>query len=347
MIEYKEISVEDIIITGDNPRQLFDEESLRDLGKSMLDDGQLQEILVRPKGDKFELVTGERRVRAAKLVGIPKLRARIEEIDDARVMELRLIENTQRKDLTDAEKGNAVAHLLAKFPEKYPTIKALAEKLKKSKSTINRWLQKSERLSDYVKKCISRKKLSDRTAWLLVKFDHPTQNKLAEAIIKYQIPTKVEELRAEFVKKYELNPEKYPTVESLEKLANEVKGVRKVKIDLSKLSPEARAEVEERLREAKEEAKKVRARRPKKPRRKVRRQGRPKKSMVKPKVREERKPPEPIPEPTVPVEVKELPIGSLWLPIPLYEKVFNLSTERGLTIQETIIYIISQYFGEE
>ena len=58
----------------------------------------------------------------------------------------------------------------------------------------------------------------------------------------------------EFIKRYALNPEKYPTVESLEDLANEVKGIRKVKIDLDQLSPEARAEVERRLKDAKAEA---------------------------------------------------------------------------------------------
>ena len=342
MVEYKEVNVEDIILTSDNPRQIFDEAKLRDLGKSMLEDGQLQEIWVRPKGDKYELVTGERRYRAARLVGIPKIRARIEDVNDARLMEIRLLENTQREDLTEAEKGNAIAHLLAEFPEKYPTIKALAEKLKKSHQVIYVWLLKSERLSDFVKKSISGKKLSNRASRLLVKFDHATQNKLAEAIIKYQIPRSKGdvELRIEFVKRYEFNPEKYPTVESLGELANEVKGVKKVKIDLSKLSPEAKAEVEKTLEEAKEEAEKLRKKRIKKPRRKVRRQGRPpkKKAEPKPPQLEERKPLPPL----VPTEVKSITMA-LNFPIPLWEKITRYQAQKQILLEEAIIALLESH----
>jgi len=350
LVEYREIDIGDIILTGDNPRKNFDEEKLRELGMSMIDDGQLQEVWVRSlENGKYQLVLGERRYRAAKLIGIAKLRARIEDVDDARLVEIRLLENTQREDLTEAEKGNAVAHLLANFPEKYPTIKALAEKLKKTESTVNKWLQKSDRLSDEVKKYVVYKKLSDFEASDLVRFSIDEQNKLAQAIIRYGLG-KVKDgrfLHREFLNSYALHSEKYTTVETLEDLANEVKGVKKVKIDLGKLSPEARGEVEKRLEEAKEEAKKLRAKRPRKPRRNVRRQGRLKKAEVKPKVEEEKKPPEPIPKPVMPIDVKELPVGSLWLPIPLYEKVFELSAEKQLTIPETVIYMVRQYFGEQ
>lgn len=339
MAEYREIDVERIILTSDNPRQIFDEAKLRELGKSMVEAGQLQEIWVRPKGDKFELVTGERRYKAAQLVGITKLRARIEDVDDARLMEIRLIENTQREDLTESEKGNAVAHLLGEFPEKYQTIKALAEKLKKSEFTIKRWLQKSEKLSDFIKKCVMHNTLSDYTAGYLLRFDHETQDKLAQAIIQFEIKQTQHELQKEFIKRYELNSEKYPTVESLEELANEVKGVKKVKIDLSKLSPEARTEVEKRLEEAKEETEKLRKKRIKKPRRKVRRQGRPpKKSIPKPLEPEERKPLPPL----VPVEVKSITMA-LNFPIPLWEKITQYQVQEQILLEEAVISLLETH----
>ena len=344
MAEYKEISVKDIILTGNNPRQIFDEAKLRDLGKSMLEDGQLQEIWVRPKGDKFELVTGERRYRAARLVGIPKIRARIEDVNDARLMEIRLLENTQREDLTEAEKGNAIAHLLANFPEKYFTIGVLAQKLKKSVTTINKWLQKSEKLSDQVKKFTKFGKLSEDVTYKLLKFDHQTQNKLAEALIKFDVKSGETGVQyREFIKRYELNPEKYPTVESLEELANEVKGVKKVKIDLSKLSLEAKAEVEKTLQEAKEEAKKLRAKRLRKPRRKIRRQGRPPKEKgefpPKPTEPGERKP---LPPLTMPKEVKSITVAFNF-PIPLWERITRYQAQKRMILQDAIISLLKSH----
>lgn len=343
MTEYKELNLEDITLTEDNPRKRFDENKLRQLGNSLLMDGQLHRIWVRSKGDKYELVEGERRYRAAKLVGMLTLKAKIEDVDDARAMEIRLIENTQREDLTEAEKGNAISHLLTEYPEKYPTIKALAQKLQKAEDTINGWLRKSERLSEYVKKSVAGNRLSDRTAALLLKFDHITQNKLAQAIINYEIPRQKGGLepRREFVRRYELSPEKYPTVESLGVLANEVKGVKKVKIDLAKLSPEARVEVEKTIEEAKEEAKKLRAKRVKKPRRKIRRQGRPpKKKPTAEEPSEGEK--QPLPPLTMPEEVKTVTVAFNF-PVPLWEKITRYQAQKQMLLEEAIISLLETH----
>jgi ParB family chromosome partitioning protein len=119
MDETKRIPIGNIVITKDNPRQIFDEEPLRRLGESIRTHGLLQPIIVRPKEGYYELVVGERRLRAAQLAGMDEIEAKIEEIDDATCTELRLIENTHREDLTDAEKGDAVYVLIEKYPEKY------------------------------------------------------------------------------------------------------------------------------------------------------------------------------------------------------------------------------------
>jgi ParB family chromosome partitioning protein len=100
--EIKSIPIGKIIITGENPRQAFDIDALQMLGDSIESHGLLQPIIVRPKEDYYELVVGERRLRAAQLKGIDEIIARIEDLDDTTCMELRLIENTHREDLTDA-----------------------------------------------------------------------------------------------------------------------------------------------------------------------------------------------------------------------------------------------------
>jgi len=101
------ISIDKIVVSKDNPRQSFDEEGLRRLGESIREHGQLQAIIVRPKGSQYELVVGERRLRARKLVGLTEIEVSVQDLDDATCMEFRLIENTQREDLTETEKGNA------------------------------------------------------------------------------------------------------------------------------------------------------------------------------------------------------------------------------------------------
>jgi ParB family chromosome partitioning protein len=336
------ISIDKIVVSKDNPRQSFDEEGLRSLGESIRTHGQLQPILLRPRGSVYELVVGERRLRASKLVGLTEIDATVQEVDDATCMEFRLIENTHREDLTEAEKGNAVAVLLEKYPEKYPTISVLAKELQKSDSTIKIWLQKSERLSDYLKKCIG-VTIPDDTATSLFKFDHATQNKLAQAIVNFTIPSRTGgHLHREFIKSYGLEPNKYPTVESLEDLANQVKGIKKVNIDLEKLSPKARSEVERKLDEAKKEAKELRKKIPK-PRVNRRVQGRPKKvkpTMSKPTVEEK----EPIPEPTIDTAIKVMSVA-LNFPEPLWEKIHRYMTKADtpMLLDEVIVSLLESH----
>jgi ParB family chromosome partitioning protein len=331
-------------VSKDNPRQSFDEEGLRRLGESILAHGQLQPIIVRSKGSQYELVVGERRLRASKLVGLTEIDATVQELDDATCVLFRLIENAQREDLTDAEKGNAIAIMLEKYPEKFPTIETVATELKKGIPTVRVWLYKSDRLSETVKKLVAGKQLSDRVTSHLLKFNHESQNKLAKAIIKFEVPRQKEEIECqrEFVNRYSLAPEKYPTVESLEDLANEVKGVKKVKIDLEKLSPKARAEVERKLKEAKEEAKELRKSRKRRVNRRP--QGRPRKTKIAiPKLAVEEK--KPIPEPTFPIRDVKVVSVALNFPEPLWEKIhrYITKTNQPMLLEEAIISLLESH----
>ena len=327
-------------MSKDNPRQNFDEEGLRRLGESMKGHGQLQAILVRPKGNQYELVIGERRFRASKLVGLTEIEATVHNLDDSTCMEFRLIENTEREDLTDAEKGNAVDNLLTKYPEKYPTIGFLAGKLQKDRITVGRWLEKAERLSDYVVKCISRDTLSDRTATLLLPFSREVQNKLAKAIIDYKIKSGHDvDLHREFIKQYALHSEKYPSVESLEDLANEVKGIKKVKIDLDKLSPRARSEVERKLKEAEEEAKALKKTTPW-PRVSHRPQGRPrgkKKTVIAESKAEEK---QLVSEPIIDTNITTIAV-TINLPETLWEKIHRYNPSKLL--EEIVVELLESH----
>lgn len=268
-----QIPIDRIIITKDNPRRSFDEESLRRLGESIKKHGQLENIIVRRSGANYELVTGERRLRATALIGLTAIEANVKDVDDREARYLRLVENTQREDLTESEKGDGIADILREYPE--ITISDIAKELGKSEITIKIWLQKTIRLSDYVKKCIESNTLPEYSASILLGLSKQEQEKIAKAIINYQIPTGEHgDTHKELVRKYKLNTQKYPSVESMEELADEVKGTKKVKVNLSELSPEARSEIETKIKEEKRQLAKVR--RIPRPRTNIRKQGRPK-----------------------------------------------------------------------
>ncbi len=96
-------------------RQTIDEDRLRELASSMQQVGLLQPIFVRPKGDRFEIVAGERRVRAARLLGWASIPCRLEDLSDVDATVRKVIENDQRVDAKPLERARAFAHLRDAF----------------------------------------------------------------------------------------------------------------------------------------------------------------------------------------------------------------------------------------
>ena len=127
------LSIASIVRNPDQPRKSFDETQLSELSDSIKQNGVLQPILVRKKGDKYEIVAGERRYQASKLAGLKEIPAIVREIDDAEVFQLALIENLQRSDLTPIEEARGYRQLL---DTKGLTQEGLAKILSKSRSAI-------------------------------------------------------------------------------------------------------------------------------------------------------------------------------------------------------------------
>lgn len=127
------LPIASIVTNPDQPRKSFDETQLSELSDSIKQNGVLQPILVRKKGDKYEIVAGERRYQASKLAGLKEIPAIVREIDDAEVFQLALIENLQRSDLTPIEEARGYRQLL---DTKGLTQEGLAKILSKSRSAI-------------------------------------------------------------------------------------------------------------------------------------------------------------------------------------------------------------------
>lgn len=108
----REIALDTVRTNPQQPRTAFDEEDLAALAASIRKSGILQPVLVRPKDGGFELVAGERRLRAAKLAGLAKVPVVVRDIDDRAILQIALVENLQRRDLNPMEKARAFRQLV-------------------------------------------------------------------------------------------------------------------------------------------------------------------------------------------------------------------------------------------
>jgi len=124
-----------------NPRLDISIERLNELAESIRNVGLVQPLIVRPVGDHYEVVVGERRYRACQQTGLEKVPVVIKDYSDDQVVELNLIENVQREDLSAVEKGKSCKLLMEEYPDKYPSVKELGEKLGVSSTSIEAWLQ--------------------------------------------------------------------------------------------------------------------------------------------------------------------------------------------------------------
>jgi ParB family chromosome partitioning protein len=120
------------------PRERFDEELLNELTESIREVGILQPVLVRPVGDEFELIAGERRWRAARRLGIGRMPALVRESDDVAALEQALVENVHRADLNALEEAAAYQQLIEDFSL---THEAVASRVGRSRATVTNMLR--------------------------------------------------------------------------------------------------------------------------------------------------------------------------------------------------------------
>jgi len=125
------VPIEDIEPNPNQPRQTLGD--IRELIASIVEKGILEPILVRPRGSRFQIIAGERRFRAATEAGLAEIPCIVRETSDAEMMEIALVENLQRKDLTAFEEADGLKVLADNFGY---THEAMAQKLGKSRTSI-------------------------------------------------------------------------------------------------------------------------------------------------------------------------------------------------------------------
>lgn len=145
-----EIPIDKVIIES-NPRKTFNESTIRELAESISQYGLLQPIVVRKKGSLFELINGERRYRAHKLLKRKNILAivkNVEQIDVSKIPEIKLVENLQREDLSEADLAFSLQELKNRKNE---TNEAIAKRINKSAQWVKVKISHATLLSDNIK----------------------------------------------------------------------------------------------------------------------------------------------------------------------------------------------------
>ncbi len=175
-----EILLDDIVPNKNQPRKKFEEEGIKELAESIKENGIIQPIVVRKINDKYQIVIGERRYRAAKLIGLKKIPAVIRDVSDSKTLELALIENIQREDLNPIEEASAYKTIIDR---EMITQEELSRKIGKSRSYIANMIRLLE-LPEKVKEYVSRGTISVGHAKAILSVKNPDEQiKIAKEII--------------------------------------------------------------------------------------------------------------------------------------------------------------------
>lgn len=129
----QQVDIRRIDTNAGQPRKDFDQEKLQELADSIRQHGVVQPILLRQNGERYVIVAGERRFRAARLAGLDQVPAIVKDLDEAQVMEVALIENLQREDLNPIEEAAAIRFLMQQHDL---TQEEVSKRLSKSRPAI-------------------------------------------------------------------------------------------------------------------------------------------------------------------------------------------------------------------
>jgi len=168
-----EIDVDQIDPGAEQPRTRFDEDALERLTVSIKEHGVVQPVLVRRKGNRYEIIAGERRWRAAQKAGLLKIPVVIKDVPDADLLEIALTENVQREDLNPIEEAQAYQKLIERVGL---TQEALAAKFGRDRSYITNYLRLL-RLPDDIQRLVEEGRLSTGHARTVLGLPHQDQQR--------------------------------------------------------------------------------------------------------------------------------------------------------------------------
>ena len=152
--------LDDIIPNRFQPREVFDDQALKELAVSIKEHGVIQPIIVRKVENKYEIIAGERRYKASTMAGLTKIPAIVKNLDDKESSKVALIENLQRKDLTPIEEARTYQKILELDDM---TQEQLAATMGKTQSSVSNKLRLLE-LPEEIQEALLKEKISERHA---------------------------------------------------------------------------------------------------------------------------------------------------------------------------------------
>jgi len=178
--EITKVKLDDLRSNPYQPRQVFNEEALQELAASIKEHGVFQPIIIKKSIKGYEIIAGERRVKASKIAGLEEIPAIIRDFTDEEMMEIALLENLQRENLNPMEESRAYKRLIEALNL---TQEELAKRLGKSRSYITNMIG-LQTLPESIQNMISDNKMSMGHARVLSKLESKTQQQeLADKII--------------------------------------------------------------------------------------------------------------------------------------------------------------------
>ena len=185
--EVVQLYLDDIIPNRFQPREVFNDQALKELAISIREHGVIQPILVRKFGEKYEIIAGERRYKASQLAGLTAVPAIITDLDDNESAEVAILENTQRRNLSAIEEGKSYKKLLDR---KYVTQDQLARRLGTSQANIANKIRLLS-LAEEVQNALIEERISERHARSLLKVtDKVKQVELLNKTIEERWPVR-------------------------------------------------------------------------------------------------------------------------------------------------------------
>lgn len=220
-----EVPIEDIYPNPTQPRTYFDEKALNELSQSIRNLGIIQPITLRKEGEKFEIISGERRFRASKIAGLKSIPAYIRLVNDQELLEMALVENIQREDLDAIEIALTYQRLLDEIGM---TQENLSQRLGKDRSTITNSIRLL-RLSPDIQNAIRSGEISAGHGRAIISLENPElQQILFDKIIEEKLNVRQTEQASA-----ELKNAKAPAAKTAKpELSNNFKRAQKTLSDL-------------------------------------------------------------------------------------------------------------------
>lgn len=203
----KEISLSKIITNPSQPRKQFDERALKELAESVKQHGIIQPLVVTPRDKGYRIVAGERRFRAAALAGLQKVPAIIRNHEELEELEVSLVENVQRVDLSPLEQAISIVRLRDQFSL---SLKEISKKLGKAETTVSNIIRLLQ-LPKKAVKALQENQISEGhgRAILALKTDKKLQIELLNKIITQRLSVRDAE---SFVKQHKKRPKGAPKI---------------------------------------------------------------------------------------------------------------------------------------